>query len=140
MEEMTIKEIVCGSNYENCRGLAGIVEDYVKSIHLDEETEHRISEYITLIKNRANGKILTAAEYLRRYVQEHPLYKFDSNINESIARDVIDLVVGIAHGKVKAPELLGEGVDISERTKDNKNSCDALDGCHSRQGMLLSRL
>jgi len=142
MVEMTIEEIVCGSKkYPECKGLAGLVEAYVKLIRLDEETEQRIAEYITLIKNRASGKILTAAEYLRKYLQTHPLYEFDSKINESIARDIIDLVVGIAHGKIKAPELLGEGVDIGERRKDTTNTCTLVNGHENeKQGLLLSRL
>ncbi|ETO22627.1 glutamate-cysteine ligase Gcs1, partial [Reticulomyxa filosa] len=101
MAELTIKEIFCGSKETGCLGLVTIVEEYVKSIQLDDETGNKIAEYIALIKNRANGKLLTTAEYLRNFVNNHPLYKFDSNVSESIARDIIDLVVGIAHGTVK---------------------------------------
>ena len=117
--KMSIKEILCG-NFQ-CRGLISIVKDYIHAIGCTKTEIKVINEYLSLIEKRANGEILTTAQWLRQFVYKHPKYQKDSNLNEEICRDIIDVCDKIVHGELKVKELHGNDVDIKQRRKCRLN-------------------
>lgn len=74
---------------------------------MDVETRVLLQKYLQLISLRASGKLLTTAAWIRKFVREHPTYKFDSVITEEIAFDLAAAAHKIAAGKLAVPELLG---------------------------------
>lgn len=51
-----------------------------------------IQSYLRLVSMRASGKIPTTAHFLREFVVNHPEYKRDSKVSESINYDLVQLV------------------------------------------------
>jgi glutamate--cysteine ligase catalytic subunit len=74
---------------------------------MDVETRVLLQKYLQLIAQRASGKLMTTAAWMRKFVREHPTYKFDSVITEDIAYDLVEAAHKIATGAMDAPELLG---------------------------------
>ena len=52
------------------------------------------------------GKLKTTARYIRDFVTEHPDYKQDSRVSDSINYDLVQHCVDISEGRVEVPELL----------------------------------
>lgn len=74
---------------------------------MDVETRVLLQKYLQLISQRASGKLLTTAAWIRKFVREHPTYKFDSVVTEEIAYDLVNAAHKIAAGEMSCPELLG---------------------------------
>lgn len=47
-------------------------------MEVDTDTHCTIQQYLKLISRRASGQIDTTASWIRRYIQEHPAYKYGS--------------------------------------------------------------
>lgn len=106
-ELMTIDEIINGKPSAGYPGLLGLVNNYLNTLNIDIETRCEISKYLELIKKRANGTLMTAASWMRQFVQNHPDYKQDSVVSEKINYDLVKMIEKINNGEVSAPELLG---------------------------------
>ncbi|CAO3574228.1 unnamed protein product [Mortierella alpina] len=106
-ELMTINEIINGDPAKGFPGLLGLVNNYLNTLNIDIETRCEISKYLELIKKRANGTLMTAASWMRQFVQNHPDYKQDSVVSEKINYDLVKMVEKINKGEVQVPELLG---------------------------------
>ncbi|KAG0034427.1 hypothetical protein BGZ81_004677 [Podila clonocystis] len=106
-ELMTIDEIINGKPSTGYPGLLGLVNNYLNTLNIDIETRCEISKYLELIKKRANGTLMTAASWMRQFVQNHPDYKQDSVVSEKINYDMVKMIEKINNGEVSAPELLG---------------------------------
>ncbi|ORZ18401.1 glutamate-cysteine ligase-domain-containing protein, partial [Lobosporangium transversale] len=106
-ELMTIDEIINGNPAKGFPGLLGLVNNYLNTLNIDIETRCEISKYLELIKKRANGTLMTAASWIRQFVQNHPDYKKDSVVSEKINFDLIKTLEKINKGEVQVPELLG---------------------------------
>ncbi|KAF9309976.1 hypothetical protein BG003_009066 [Podila horticola] len=106
-ELMTIDEIINGKPSTGYPGLLGLVNNYLNTLNIDIETRCEISKYLELIKKRANGTLMTAATWMRQFVQNHPDYKQDSVVSEKINYDLVKMVEKINNGEVSVPELLG---------------------------------
>ncbi|KAF9969235.1 hypothetical protein BGZ65_012127, partial [Modicella reniformis] len=105
-ELMTINEIINGNPEKGYPGLLGLVNNYLNTLNIDIETRCEISKYLELIKKRANGTLMTAASWIRQFVQTHPEYKQDSVVSERINYDLVKMVEKINKGEVQVPELL----------------------------------
>eukprot|EP00474_Spongospora_subterranea_P008754 CRZ09212.1 hypothetical protein [Spongospora subterranea] len=108
-KEMSMEEIMCGK--ADCCGFAGLlsfVEGYLDAIHCDSKSRALIDEYMNFIEMRAKSQFATLATWMRRFVQTHPDYRFDSNISQSTAFDLINVLDEIAAGRVHCPQLLPE--------------------------------
>ncbi|KAH6683108.1 glutamate-cysteine ligase-like protein [Halenospora varia] len=95
---MSIDEIMNGSKHDSDNdfpGLIPLVESYLDSMNVDVETRCELAAYLSLIRKRANGKLWTASKWIRNFVQEHPDYKHDSVVGESINHDLIGAVIDI---------------------------------------------
>jgi len=115
-EEMTISEIVNGRG--NFPGLIPLCYAYLDHIQCDSLSFARIDKYLTFIKRRASGDLLTPAAFMRKFVQEHPEYKKDSVVTQGIAYDLLRACDEIGRGARACPELLGDTV-IEPVTKDS---------------------
>ncbi|KAG0067174.1 hypothetical protein BGZ92_005175, partial [Podila epicladia] len=106
-ELMTVNEIINGKPSTGYPGLLGLVNNYLNTLNIDIETRCEISKYLELIKKRANGTLMTAASWMRQFVQNHPEYKQDSVVSEKINYDMVKMIEKINNGEVIVPELLG---------------------------------
>ncbi|KAJ2394564.1 glutamate--cysteine ligase [Coemansia sp. RSA 2531] len=105
--EMSANEIINGS--PGFVGLIAVVEMYLDTVVLSESVRRKIDTYIAFIRGRADGSIMTAAAWIRKFVRSHPAYAFDSVVSSEINYDLVVALDDIANGQRLAPELLGEG-------------------------------
>ena len=61
-----------------------------------------------LPSRKATGQLMTTASWIRKFVTEHPDYKQDSVVSESIAYDLMIACKQIGEGERPCPELLGD--------------------------------
>lgn len=47
-------------------------------MEVDTDTHCTIQQYLKLISRRASGQIDTTASWIRRFIQQHPAYKYDT--------------------------------------------------------------
>lgn len=116
--QMTINEIINGKEGE-FPGLIPLLNTYLFSMEIDADTHCTIQQYLSLIKGRASGEILTTAGWIRKYVREHPSYKFDSVISDEINYDLLRTLHDIQTGQITCPELLGQTLGVNSKTQDN---------------------
>lgn len=57
-------------------GLIPLVKQYLASLDCDADTACTVHQYLKLISYRAKGTALTNASWIRKFVLEHPLYKY----------------------------------------------------------------
>ena len=55
----------------------------------------------------ALGELMTDATWMRKFINDHPDYKHDSIISESITYDLMKKLKDISEGTVVCPELTG---------------------------------
>ncbi len=103
---MTVDEIINGQSGEGFPGLIPLVESYLNSVNVDVETRCELARYLDLICKRASGQLWTGAKWIRNFVREHPEYKHDSVVSESINYDLIKAVEEITEKEGK--NRLGE--------------------------------
>jgi len=108
-EEMTMNEIMHGKQSSQYPGLMHLVMSYVDKVDANEKVKKRIKKYLDFISGRASGQLMTAASYIRKFVQGHPAYRGDSVISSEINYDLICRIKEIEEGSYKAEELLGPG-------------------------------
>lgn len=106
-EEMTLGEIFNG-NGSYFPGLIPLIRAYLEYIQCDKFTFRRVNEYLNFISRRANGDLLTPAQWMRKFVRNHPSYRFDSIITDDIAYDLMMACKHIGEGKLACPDLLGD--------------------------------
>jgi len=106
-EEMTMTEIMTGKG-TYFPGLIPLCYAYLEHIECDEGSFARISQYLTFVQDRACGKLLTPATWIRKFVREHPEYKKDSRLTQRIAYDLCKACDEIGRGIRPCPELHGD--------------------------------
>lgn len=94
-EEMTINDVINGSENGDFPGLIPIVESYLDSVNVDVSTRCQLATYLDLIGKRASGKLDTTARWIRNFVDRHPRYKHDSVVDDEIQHDLIGAVIAI---------------------------------------------
>jgi glutamate--cysteine ligase catalytic subunit len=68
-------------------------------MNIDVETRCELARYLSLIRQRSNGKLWTAAKWIRELVKGHEVYQQDSVVGEQINHDLIGAVIAIEQGK-----------------------------------------
>jgi len=117
---LSIEEIMLGDGENGPLGLIPIVQAYLDMIGCDERSRKVVERYLSLIADRARGKLMTASSWLRKYVSLHPSYKDDSRLNEEVVYDLLKACDGLTEGSLCAPQLLGKyanytGEDMIDR-------------------------
>ncbi|KAL4796210.1 glutamate-cysteine ligase-domain-containing protein [Aspergillus venezuelensis] len=90
--EMSINDIINGSDTSDFPGLIPLVESYLNSVNVDVETRCSLARYLDLIRKRANGSLWTGAKWIREFVRGHPGYKGDSAVSEEVTYDLVKAV------------------------------------------------
>merc|ERR1719373_1239096 len=107
-KEMTMSEIMNGK--DSFPGLVPLCYAYLDHIQCDAVSFERIDKYLTFIKRRSMGELITPATWMRRFVRSHPEYKQDSVITQGIAYDLMRACDEIGKGQRQCTELLGDVV------------------------------
>ncbi|KAI0220754.1 glutamate--cysteine ligase [Massospora cicadina] len=103
---LSIDEIINGKSGVFV-GLIPVIYSYLSLINVDVETSCTLRKYLDLIKQRAEGSLLTTASWIRKFVDSHPDYHHDSIISEKLNYDLVSLVLRIDQGEYDlVPELL----------------------------------
>lgn len=101
---MSINEIFNG--FEHFPGLIPLVRQYLNEHeHLDNETRLTVEQYLSLISKRANGSLLTDAQWMRQFVLGHRDYKQNSIVSDDIQYDLLWKIAQIANGNEFCPFL-----------------------------------
>ena len=58
----------------------------------------------------ALGELLTTAQWIRKFVDEHPDYKKDSVVSETISYDLLNTFDRVSRGEVGALQLFGKPI------------------------------
>lgn len=109
-EEMTVHEIINGSEDGEFPGLVPIVESYLDSVNVDVQTRCELATYLDLVRKRASGQLSTAARWIRDFVAAHPNYKQDSVVDETINKDLIGAVIAIGERESAGKNFAGLGI------------------------------
>ncbi|KIK67150.1 hypothetical protein GYMLUDRAFT_69344 [Collybiopsis luxurians FD-317 M1] len=104
-EEMTIDEIMNGKG-NSYSGLLGLVWAYIDTLDVEGQELSKIRSYLDLIRQRANGSLLTPATWIRNFVRTHPAYARDSVVTQEMNYDLIVAIDEIERGVRSAPDLL----------------------------------
>ena len=90
-ELMTIDEIINGQKCDGggFPGLIPLVESYLNSMNVDVETRCDLATYLDLIRKRANGRLWTAAKWIREFIKKHPGYNHDSDVSDEVQYDLV---------------------------------------------------
>lgn len=98
---MSLDEIINGSSDEApvaFPGLLPLVETYLASRNVDVAVRCQLTAYLGLIRDRANGRLWTAAHWMRSFVQNHSDYACDSVVSEVITHDLVKAVLALETG------------------------------------------
>jgi glutamate--cysteine ligase catalytic subunit len=106
---MSIDEIMNGSkdSSHSFPGLIPLVESYLDSMNMDVATRCELAAYLDLIRRRADGRLWTAAKWIREFVRGHGEYKGDSVVSEGINKDLIGEVIRIEGDKGERKKVRG---------------------------------
>eukprot|EP01096_Ripella_sp_DP13-Kostka_P007805 TRINITY_DN2879_c0_g1_i1.p1 TRINITY_DN2879_c0_g1~~TRINITY_DN2879_c0_g1_i1.p1 ORF type:complete len:719 (-),score=276.59 TRINITY_DN2879_c0_g1_i1:225-2120(-) len=109
LELMTVNEIINGKEglFE---GLIPLCKKYLDEQPIEnavaQEARNRVDQYLLLISKRASGELITAARWIRNFVDKHPAYKHDSVVSHEVNFDLLQSIHQIIQGEVDVPELL----------------------------------
>lgn len=104
---MSVAEVINGSaslsapTGNDFPGLIPLVESYLESMNVDVQTRCELARYLDLIKKRADGRLWTAAKWIREFVDSHEAYGHDSVVDDRINHDLIGAVMAIEYGGTK---------------------------------------
>jgi glutamate--cysteine ligase catalytic subunit len=109
-DEMTVDEIINGSDTGEFPGLIPIVESYLDSVNVDVQTRCELATYLDLIRKRASGELCTTSRWIRDFIAAHPNYKQDSVVDETINKDLIGAVIAIGERESAGQNFAGLGI------------------------------
>ena len=104
---MSINEIINGQA-DGFPGLVPLVESYLNSVNVDVETRCELARYLGLIQKRASGQLWTGARWIRKFVRDHPDYRKDSVVDETICYDLVKAVQEVTDRNGNGGGLGGE--------------------------------
>jgi glutamate--cysteine ligase catalytic subunit len=113
--EMTVNDIINGSDDGEFPGLIPIVESYLDSVNVDVQTRCELATYLDLIRKRASGELVTTARWIRDFVAAHPNYKRDSVVDDQINKDLIAAVIAVGERESAGKNFAGLGVHGLDR-------------------------
>ncbi|KAL4217769.1 hypothetical protein ACF0H5_022508 [Mactra antiquata] len=112
---LTIDEIVHGK--DDYPGLIPLINKYIDMVEIDVDTRCTIQQYLNLISCRASGKLKTTATWIRDFVTNHPDYKQDSVVPDSVNYELLLKCSQISDGEITDSTLLPS--TVTSRTTDN---------------------
>jgi glutamate--cysteine ligase catalytic subunit len=103
VEELYLWEVLAGKPEIKFKGIYPLIEDYLVDSKYGQSVVDRIHVCLNFLMARARGEIKTGARLMRDFVDEHPKYKHDSDVNNRVA---FDLVKSIIHYSEEQNKLL----------------------------------
>ncbi|XP_013104794.1 glutamate--cysteine ligase [Stomoxys calcitrans] len=97
-ELMTMNEIFNGKS-NGFPGLIPLIYKFLEPMDIDGNTFGVIDKYLRYMQQRASGKIITGAQWIREQVLQHPEYRQDSIVSERINYDLLKTIQRIQNGK-----------------------------------------
>ena len=98
--------LTTGQNRFTLQGLIALVRDYLRGLEdVEADTMCTLSNYWTLLSQRASGKLKTNAKWMRDFLTRHPSYKQDSHVSEEAVYDLMVAIDQIQKGVRKEPTL-----------------------------------
>lgn len=106
--ELSVDEIINGEVSGVFPGLLAVLRGYIASLGCDAEHLHQeLSSYLSLLSDRAAGRLPTAARYMRSFIEQHPAYNGNGTLTPAIADNLLDHCEDIGMGRLAAPALYG---------------------------------
>jgi len=147
---LTLKEIMCGKPPFH-PGFIPLIKTYLDVIKCDPETLKMVYAYLELMEQRASGKKMTIAAWLRRYATVHPDYKQNAVVTPLMAYDMIETLDAISKGHVTPSQLFdkpepirdpdaGEEEETPELLSNVSLMLPASRGCKQFRKFLLQHL
>eukprot|EP00344_Euplotes_crassus_P002658 CAMPEP_0197001892 /NCGR_PEP_ID=MMETSP1380-20130617/6480_1 /TAXON_ID=5936 /ORGANISM="Euplotes crassus, Strain CT5" /LENGTH=637 /DNA_ID=CAMNT_0042419747 /DNA_START=37 /DNA_END=1950 /DNA_ORIENTATION=- len=87
--EMTMAEILEGSEEYSYKGLLPLIDEYMALNKFSEEDLKFYNVIFKFLAQRGRGEVKTGARYMRDFVLNHPDYQKDSVVNEKICYDLV---------------------------------------------------
>ena len=86
------------------------MRDYLRGQDdVEADTMCTLSNYWTLLSQRASGKLKTNAKWMRDFLTGHPSYNQDSQVSEAAVYDLMVAIDQIQKGIRKEPTLFDKG-------------------------------
>jgi glutamate--cysteine ligase catalytic subunit len=109
---MSCDEILNGSDAADGEsgafpGLIPLIHAYLDLIECTGATRAVLNCYLELVGLRASGQLVTAAKWIRNFVQAHEAYQKDSVVGPAVHNDLIEACLRIGNGALVPEELLG---------------------------------
>jgi glutamate--cysteine ligase catalytic subunit len=101
----SVDELINGKEGK-IEGLLPIIYLYLDAVEIHDK--EKLRTYLTLVSNRASGKVQTTAAFLRSIVTNHADYRQDSVVSEQIAFDLIHVTDCIGKGEVQPAQLFNQ--------------------------------
>lgn len=104
---MTMNDIMNGNVDLEFPGLVPLVRGYVSArADIDVDTRNAVLRYVDYVADKAAGRLVTTATWMRDFVAAHPEYKRDSLISPKVNYDLMCLVKRIGDEDKDALQLL----------------------------------
>lgn len=116
--EMTIADIFEGNEEIGNTGLIEIFQKYMEVREYNDEHKKFYNSVLGLLLRRAKGELKTGARYMRDFVLNHPDYKKDSVVSDSICYDLVKEIRDLSMCKKWDKSLLGEMPEFMEEYFD----------------------
>eukprot|EP01035_Chromulina_nebulosa_P020933 gene20933-27133_t len=117
--EMSIDEIINGSEDKNHLGVIPAIKNYLNALGCNKKTLDQLYKYLSLISDRASGKLPTAARWMRNYVKSHEHHDINKDdVSFETIKDLLKLCNDIGLGRADASRLVGNA-NIEKLCKEN---------------------
>jgi glutamate--cysteine ligase catalytic subunit len=73
-----------------------------------KEQVARVNNCLQFVLDRSKGRIPTGANYIRRFVQEHPEYQRDSFVSNKIAFDLVSKIASMNYNEEERQAFYGK--------------------------------
>jgi glutamate--cysteine ligase catalytic subunit len=105
--KMTMDDIMNGNADLGFTGLVPLIRGYVNGrSDIDGATRESVFRYVDYVADKAAGRLLTTATWIRDFVAKHPDYKKDSTVSQKVNYDLMCLVKKIGEEDEAALESL----------------------------------
>lgn len=91
LRELSLSEIFGGYKSEDgfeFPGLSTLIRELYKYKEINKEDQHKICGYLCYIAQRIKGENKTGAQWIRKFIREHPAYKKNSLVPEEVMYDL----------------------------------------------------
>lgn len=90
---------LANANDDGFPGLLPLLDSYLNSLDLTVDIRCQLARYLDFIRARADGRLWTAARWIREFVCKHPQYEGDSVVGEKVTYDLVKAVREVTEGE-----------------------------------------